>query len=250
MELKNAVITDIVGVCTVYSPKGRAVKMKNRESYGLSLCIDGQITYTHRGRDYVSDKDHAVILPKGQDYSLKGDKTGSFPVINFQCGELLCDRIEVIRIHNSESLIKDYEEIKRLALYEGNRMKMMSIFYGMLHKLSSENESSELLPALKYIYNNFHLPELTNALLAEKCGFSEVYFRKLFVKQMGLSPRQFIIDIRIQKAKQLLSEGALKIWAVSEACGFSSSYHFCRIFKERAGMTPSEYRELNRTVEF
>ena len=250
MELKNAVITDIVGVCTVYSPKGRAVKMKNRESYGLSLCIDGQITYTHMGKEYISDKDHAVILPKGQSYSLKGDKTGSFPVINFQCGNLLCDSVEVIRIHNRESLLKDYEEIRRLSLYEGNRMKIMSIFYGMLHKLSSENESSELLPALKYIYNNFHLPELTNGLLAEKCGFSEVYFRKMFVKQMGLSPRQFIIDIRIQKAKQLLSEGELKIWAVSEACGFSSSYHFCRIFKERAGMTPREYRERNRTVEF
>ena len=117
MDLKAAVITDITAVSTVYSPKGRDVEMRNRSSYGLSLCIDGQITYTQNGMEYVSDKNHAVILPEGQSYSLRGDKTGSFPVINFYCRDKLCDTVEVLKVHNVEALLRDYEEIKRLFLY-------------------------------------------------------------------------------------------------------------------------------------
>ena len=81
MDLKEVVITSIANVTTVYSPKGRAVEMRDRLCYGLSLCIDGQITYVQDGKEYVSDRDHVVILPQGQNYSVRGDKTGRFPVI-------------------------------------------------------------------------------------------------------------------------------------------------------------------------
>ena len=77
--------------------------------------------------------------------------------------------------------------------------------------------------------------------LAKQCRISEVYFRRIFTSCYNMTPKQFLIDIRINKAKQLLSEGALKINAVAVKCGFSNQYHFCRIFKERTGLTPTEY---------
>jgi AraC-like DNA-binding protein len=46
--------------------------------------------------------------------------------------------------------------------------------------------------------------------------------------------------------KALLTEGTEKIGAVAEACGFSSPYHFCRIFREKTGLTPTAYRQQNR----
>ena len=72
----------------------------------------------------------------------------------------------------------------------------------------------------------------------ENMVVSEVYFRKLFLKHMNTSPKQYIIDIRLQKAKQLLAEGVFSISAISEKCGFSNPYHFCRIFKDRIGIPP------------
>ena len=57
-----------------------------------------------------------------------------------------------------------------------------------------------------------------------------------------------ILDIRIGKAKQLLADGTQKISAVSEACGFSNPYHFCRAFKQRTGLTPSQYMQQNRLL--
>lgn len=250
MQLQNTVVTDILGVGTVYSPKGRKVEMKNRPCYGLSFCIDGQITYSQNGKEYVSDPDHAIILPMGQCYVLKGDKTGSFPVINFSTLAPLCDTITVLELCNRELLLRKYEEMKKLFVDRNNRAKIFSIFYEMLYELSTQNESSELRAAIKYIYNNYHLPSITNERLAKECKISEVYFRKLFKKAFEMSPKQFIIELRMQKAKQLLSEGTQKIWAISEACGFSSAYHFCRLFKQHTGLTPHDYRKQNQILEF
>lgn len=246
-KLNEIVVTDIDNILTIPSPKGRYEKMTNRRCYGLSFCIEGQITYTHNGKEYVSDPGHAVILPQGQSYSLYGNKKGLFPLINFNCINPLCDTIEVLPIDNASTYIKDFEHMKSLFPFEKNRTKVISIFYDILYRLSSQStvKSSMLLPAEKFLENNFSNSEITNEMLARQCGISEIYFRKLFTKQYGITPHQYIINIRINKAKQLLTDGMLKINAVSEECGFSNPNHFCRVFKEKTGLTPMEYMNRN-----
>ena len=244
--LNEIIITDITDIFTVFSPKGRSAKIQNRDSYALSFCEEGQITYTHNGNKFISDKDHAVILPQGQSYSIYGDKTGSFPVINFTCADILCDTVISLPIDNSKSYMKDFNRLQSLSLFGENRTEMMSIFYHMLHRLSSQNSSCQvILPAIKYLENNYQNPNLTNKKLAEQCKLSEVYFRRVFTNYYNMSPKQFLIDIRINKAKQLLSEGAMKINVIASNCGFSNQYHFCRIFKEKTGLTPTEYMKQN-----
>lgn len=245
-NLNEIIVTSITELVTVFSQKGHTTTINNRQTYGLSFCIEGQVTYTHKGKNYISDKNHAVILPQNQTYSLRFNKTGIFPVINFCCSESICDTIVVLPIENPESYIKDFEQMKALSLFEENKAKMMSIFYGIIHRLSLYNHSEKLLPALKYIEKNFYNPDISNKMLASECNISEIYFRKLFSEQFNTTPKQFIIDTRIQYAKQLLSEGILKINVIAEQCGFSNPYHFCRIFKEKAGLTPSEYMNQNK----
>ena len=243
----DIIVTDIDDVYTVYSPKGRQEKITERLTYGLSFCEGGQITYTHRGKSFVSDTSHAIILPQGQTYSLYGDKSGSFPVINFSCMNILCNTMVLIPISSPEPYIKDFEKMKALSLFDGNRAKIMSIFYGIIHRLSCDNIQvpSILNPAIEYLSHNYMSHDLTNSELAAVCNISEVYFRKLFTKHFGVSPKQYIIDLRIQKAKQLLAEGAMSASAVSNECGFSNPYHFCRLFKQHTGSTPTEYRKAN-----
>ena len=102
------------------------------------------------------------------------------------------------------------------------------------------------MPAIRYIESNYQSPGLSNAELAKECNISEVYFRKIFTETYKTTPKQFIVDIRINKAKQLLSDGFLKVGTVAELCGFSNQYHFCRLFKEKTGVTPTEYMKRNR----
>lgn len=246
--LNHMVVTDIQGVFTVSSPKGRLDKTHNRPCYGLSFCIEGQITYIHNGKKFVSDPDHAIILPKGQSYTIHGDKKGIFPVINFDCLHFPHDTFIVLPIRNLDSYIRDYEQIKNLILFERNRAKIISIFYDMMHRLYSFNrwEADVLFPAMMYLEKHYSSPELTNTVLAGQCNISEVYFRKLFAKMYGITPKQYIIDTRINKAKHLLTDGILRVNAVSEECGFSNPYHFCRVFKQKTGLTPTEFMKQNR----
>lgn len=243
-------VTDIRQMFTVMSPRGRTAIITSRKYYGLSFCIDGKITYTIGGRQVVSDTSHAVILPKGKSYSLHGDKTGRFPVINFDCTDFHCNEVMAFPIQNADAYIKEYEKMKTLSLFEGNRAAIMSIFYGILNNIALENTGqSRLIPAIRFIEQNFRRPTLTNGELARECNISEIYFRKLFTEIYKTTPKQYLIEIRINKAKQLLTDGALKVGAVAEQCGFTNQYHFCRIFKEKTGFTPTEYSKHNRALK-
>lgn len=245
--LKNVTVTDIKNVFVVSAKKGERTKIENRACYGLSFCTEGQITYIHHGKKTVSDRHCAVILPEGQTYELTNDKSGSFPVINFTCADFLCDTVTSIPLSKSSACLADFNRLAELSLFEGNRAEMMSVLYHIFHLLSCENSScGTIMPAINYIEENYHKNNITNAYLASLCNISEIYFRSLFKKHQNTTPHRFINEIRIKKAEQLLAEGQMKIYDVAEKCGFSSQYHFSRIFKEKNGLTPSEYMHLNR----
>ncbi len=238
-------VTKIEELYTVFSPKGRCFEMKNRPYYGLSFCTDGQITYTHKGKTYISDPDHAVLLPKGQSYTLYGDKKGTFPVIDFQCTGFNSDTFLVIPLQNKEIFLKNYEY---MCAHRQHPLKQMSIFYEMLERLTARHnsEAPSLEAALRHIDRHWQEPGLSNRQVADAAGISEVYLRKLFLKQLGTTPKQYILDRRLEWAKQLLRSGAHSVTEVAEECGFSGVYHFCRIFKEKTGYTPKEYTRQNR----
>lgn len=247
-NLNNITVTEITGVITVNSPYGRTTEMKNRRCYGLSFCISGQITYIQNGKKYVSKQGTAVFLPKNCSYTIQRDKTGLFTVINFDTTDFLCDEITVLRVEDNEAYIKDFEQMKNLFLFENSRAKMLSIFYNIINRLIFEQmpQTGILAPAVRYIEKNISDAELDNGNLAKMCKVSEVYFRRLFTKQFKMTPHKYIVELRIAKAKQLLADGVLKTGAVAEECGFSNPYHFCRVFKEKTGVTPSQYANSNK----
>jgi len=250
VDFDSIVITDITSVINVFSKKGRRSEVKSRPTYGLSICNDaGRITYTLSGVRTVEDYSHAVILPKGESYSLRGDETGSFPVINFNTLFPLTDRIISVPLSNPEFIIKHCKEIQKLYSVGGSMAKIFSLLYEIFSELSICEESNILKPAVKHIFDNYSDPSLTNAALAKCCNISEVYFRRLFRTYYGTSPKQYVLTLRLQRSKQLLTEGKKKISAIAAECGFESNAHFSRTFKEQLGVTPGEYRRKNQVYE-
>ena len=100
--LNDIILTKSEEVFTILSPKGRFETINNRKCYGLSFCREGQITYIHNGKEFVSNKNHAIFLPKGKSYSLRGDKKGTFSVINFSAENFPCDEFMLIPISDAD----------------------------------------------------------------------------------------------------------------------------------------------------
>lgn len=251
LSFDELVITDIRPPIVVHSAKGRSVKMENRPTFGLSLCICGQITYTMDGKTYISDQTNAILLPKGGTYSLFGEKEGLFPVINFEAAHLDCNEITVLPLEKPQRCIQDFEVLKKLFLQGGNRLKIYSTFYDLLNKATSANSIAHptFHAAIALIEGSLHQPAISNTTLAEQLGISEVYLRKLFAAHCNTSVKQYILELRIQKAKQLLIDSPSSITAIAEACGFTSVYHFCRTFKQRTGTTPTQYAVENKIYQ-
>lgn len=249
--LRHLTVIDIHDVFTVDSQKGRSVDIHNRGSYGISFCYGGQITYYHNGKTIVSDRDHMVLLPQGQNYHLYCDKSGLFPVINIKCTPDFCvsDHIS-IPIRNPEKYFKNFERLKEHFILSNNRPKCMSILYDILSDLISDSTSFSpiVTEAVRYIDQNYTDPHLTVESIASKCSISEVYLRRLFKEVFQIPPKQYLQDLRLRKAKQLLSEGSLSIGQVAEYSGYSSVYHFSRAFHKEVGISPSEYSSKERKI--
>lgn len=80
--------------------------------------------------------------------------------------------------------------------------------------------------------------------LAEKLHLSYGNFRRLFRKQTGRSPQQYLLDLRLSRACKLLEDGVLSIKEVAGNTGFANPYYFSRLFKQRMGIPPSHWQGL------
>lgn len=68
-------------------------------------------------------------------------------------------------------------------------------------------------------------------------------FYKLFKKEMHLSPRQYLLMLRMSHASQLLRHSRLSIDTIAGRCGFADRYHFSKAFRKEFGIPPGEYRK-------
>jgi len=249
LPFESITVTGIESIVTVSSKQDEIFIMKKRPSYGLSFCLEGQITYLQDGVRYVSDPSCAILLPEGQRYSLHRDKRGRFPLVNFHTAEPITDRITLIPVRDAAWYISELAAMQSLMILPKNRAKVMSLFYNLLHRLAAgEGDGSGIGDRVAgYIEDNYTDPDLTNTAIAAHHGISEVYLRKLFLEKYGKTPHKYIIDLRMARARQLLADAALTVTEISEQCGFSNPYHFSRSFKSRVGITPVEYAARNRT---
>lgn len=250
-SLNDVIVTDIAPPFVVHSEKATRFQMEDRASYGLSLCISGQIAYSMNGKTHISNQTNAVLLPRGGYYSILGQKEGLFPLINFQCDNLNCPDIIVYPLDDPQNCIKQFENLKSLFLNNNSRLEIMSAFYTLLAEISSDhsNKHNPLHFVIQYIQENVANTGLSNEILAAEMGISEIYLRKLFTAHLKTTPKQYVLEVRIRKAKQMLADTSFTVTKIAEECGFSSLYHFCRAFKIKTGMTPTEYAQQNKIYQ-
>lgn len=111
------------------------------------------------------------------------------------------------------------------------------------HGLNNENEI--IRRAQQYISKNVR-SRLTVPLVAQHAAVSPSYLTALFHKHLQISPGEYIRRIKLQESKQMIREGNMNFTEIAEALHYSTIHHFSRQFKEKFGVTPSQFAKSIR----
>lgn len=95
--------------------------------------------------------------------------------------------------------------------------------------------------ALEYLHDNFNR-DFSLDSLAASANLSKFYLERIFKKATGLSPHTYMLVLRIERAKQLLSSSSKPILDIAIEMGFSDQSHFTNVFKRFTGFTPHAFR--------
>lgn len=94
----------------------------------------------------------------------------------------------------------------------------------------------------EFIDKNYY-KKITMEDIADTFFLSRAYIRNIFVDNFGISPKQYLTDIRIKRACELLHETDMSISIISRSVGYDDSLIFSRFFKMHTGISPTEYRK-------
>ena len=119
--------------------------------------------------------------------------------------------------------------------------KLFAYMLSTLEKTPAYSNAEDVISSIKsmidYNYNNVSV-----SVLSEKACLTPEYFSRLFKEKTGLSPKQYILRIRLDKAKEMLVNTDYPIKNIAVTVGFKDPLYFSRIFVKREGVSPSEFR--------
>lgn len=139
------------------------------------------------------------------------------------------------------------EKRSSLPLYvQSSIFEIWQYFYENASIKDAYTFESEQMTCIKSMMEYVHKNYRKNIKISDIANFqniSEGTCNRLFNKYVHLSPMNYVIEYRLQKAKELLNETDLNMTEIADRCGFNSSSYFTEMFKRQFGITPREYRK-------
>ena len=115
-----------------------------------------------------------------------------------------------------------------------------------LRRLGDERSLREMRPITeaKHYMQQHYRESLRLEDVSSAVGFNATYFSTLFKKETGQNFVDYLTELRISKAKELLCGDVLSVQDVAEMVGYSDLKYFSRLFKKATGVSPSDYKKL------
>jgi AraC family transcriptional regulator len=127
-------------------------------------------------------------------------------------------------------------------------VRMLFLSRGIQHP--TNNRDTSVLPrhVLQRIIERMRCLscDLSLQALANESGYSRVHFVRMFKATTGYSPHNYLINLRLERAQELLKNQSMSLVDIALDCGFSSHSHMSRLFHKTVGVTPSAYRRSLR----
>ena len=122
---------------------------------------------------------------------------------------------------------------------------------GLLGERRSERAEYRLVTrVMEYVRESFAQPTLTNKTVASHFGYHPYYLSRLMREHSGKTLHAYVCSYRLRMARSFLTTTDMSVTEIAERCGFSSYTYFIKLFREREGISPLQYRKRSRGAEF
>lgn len=231
----------------------------------LTFIVEGKATYWIDGQPYDVEKGDLLCIPKSSRRAAITDSRN--PMVNFAANFQFYDLkgkdaklpfpvVSKVGVH--DELISLYKElsVEWLRKSPGYKMKVHAIFLSILHryftmiyfKSYSDPIDFRIQKALTYIHE-YYVNTITLDDLAHLTGLNPIYFGTLFKKNMGVSVKRYITQVRINHSENMLLSGEFMVSEVALKCGFEDMFYFSKVFKKVKGFSPSKITTLRNPYQ-
>ena len=252
-------------LCLHYCGKRRCVNHSyGPEVRGYHLFVyikEGEGTLTlKRGTMPIQAGDLIVMFPGEKvQYTMKEDSMCSMSWIGLH-GSALDTLLSPLHIRREKPIfsVRNREDVEGVLekIYTTSFLKTYSdkammtgllyaFFAALLRNVDSDMRFDPIERAAEMMNYNYNLP-LTVDLMADMIGCNPSYLSRAFKEKKGVSPKDYLIRVRMERAADLLRTSTLAVGDVSASVGIEDPLYFSRLFHNRMNMTPTEYRQKNK----
>ena len=232
-----------------------AVKREYLDYYSVIFVMAGQMEVLYEGEEILVKENEAVLLDfrKPHAYRTHGDHMEKWEMVfNGNASEAYYKLITNQWGHCFAVRGRLKETLRSLMKELGTPFPSDHVISSKIHEMFSnmiEQKAVRLSPpvqeAISYMYAHYGNPLQINEI-ADHAALSRPYFSRRFTKETGRSPYDYLAQIRINAAKEMLAEQDLPIAEIAERCGFTNASHFSSFFREKTGQTPAGFRKVFR----
>lgn len=242
-----------------------------RSQYVIHYIIDGEGTYTVNTKTYKLKKNQGFLICPNTLTYYEADKDNPWSYMWIGLNGVKAETYLNYANLNEENLIFEYskddtlkeyidEMLKLKEMDYSNELKLEGLLYFFMSKLAEARKdtfdqkhykSTELYleKSVEFIENNYSNNIKVNDI-ANYIGINRSYLTNIFKKNINISPQEFLVKYRIDKACTLLKTTDLSIKAISKSVGYSDPLTFSKIFKKIIGESPKNYREKFSSAVF
>ena len=232
--------------------KDYPMKNPSRRHHGFLYTVSGTETYYFKDCKIDAVPSSILYIPKNENYKITlSDKKSVVICIDFEIFNQPIRPFRVIlpEINSSHSTFSKMESkwTRKESDYIADCKSTFYKIVGILLKQVSQayfpkSKYAIIAEAVEYLHLNYLKNDFRLTTLAEIAGISNRYFEKLFLELYKITPKEYIISLKIEQAKELLLSEKFLIKDIAFMLGYNDIYHFGKLFKEKTGYTPSEYK--------
>ncbi|MBO7368706.1 MAG: AraC family transcriptional regulator [Clostridia bacterium] len=230
------------------------VSVHSHDEWEVIYCTSGQGEYVINESEIIKYKaGDAIAIPPHVRHQNRSDEGFSNIYLNIADATIPYKSVKKISDEQEQQIYRTFSEA---FFYFNADMKNKELVLAALGMLIvsylivyvGKNETSEVVEEIKKaILKNFADVNFRLDVYMKTLPFSYEYLRKLFKKETGVTPHEYLMRTRMNAAQLLLSGSSRFNYSInetSEMCGFSEPLYFSRVFKKRIGVSPSQFVHL------